>query len=162
YVILRHLLALELSMMVCINPSSILLLAELANEHAESLIRDIYTGGLRDGLALTDGQYAFFRGRLQPDRDRARQLARALARPARPLPLRHRGARRGERPSRPDADDLLRPEGQDGDVDHGREDLREPGDRGDAPRRRAPAGTGAVVLRLLRRPRRRELQALRR
>ena len=40
--ILRHILAADISMMACINPSSILLLAELANQHAEALIKDIY------------------------------------------------------------------------------------------------------------------------
>jgi len=89
YVILRHLLALQLSLMVCINPSSILLLAELANGHAEELIRDVYTGGLRDGLDLSEEQYAFFRSRLHADRDRGRELARHLARDGRLLPSRY-------------------------------------------------------------------------
>jgi len=86
YVMLRHILAAPLSMLTCINPSSILLLAELANQHAESLIKDIYAGGLRDGLALSSEQYAFFRSRLQPNRERARLLARLLARHGRLLP----------------------------------------------------------------------------
>ncbi|HEU5315000.1 MAG TPA: GH3 auxin-responsive promoter family protein [Chloroflexota bacterium] len=89
YVILRHILAAQLSMMTCINPSSILLLAELADQHAEALIRDIYTGGLRDGLALSDEQYAFFRARLTPRRDRARELARLLDQDGRLLPHRY-------------------------------------------------------------------------
>ena len=89
YVILRHILAAPLSMMTCINPSSILLLAELANQHAEALIKDIYAGGLRDGLALSSEQYAFFRARLKPNRDRARELARLLARDGRLLPSRY-------------------------------------------------------------------------
>ena len=86
YVILRHILAADISMMACINPSSILLLAELANQHAEALIKDIYTGGLRDGLALSDEQYAFFRARFTPQRARARALARLLAAEDRLLP----------------------------------------------------------------------------
>jgi hypothetical protein len=89
YVILRHILAADISMMACINPSSILLLAELANQHAESLIKDIYAGELREGLALSKRQYAFFRGRLKPDRDRARQLARLLAADGRLQPARY-------------------------------------------------------------------------
>ena len=44
YVILRHILAADISMLACINPSSILLLAELANQHADALIQDIYAG----------------------------------------------------------------------------------------------------------------------
>ena len=89
YVILRHILAANISMMACINPSSILLLAELANQHAESLIKDIYTGGLRDGLALSAEQYAFFRARLKVNPDRGRTLARLLAEDGRLLPSRY-------------------------------------------------------------------------
>ncbi len=89
YVILRHILAANISMMACINPSSILLLAELANQHAESLIKDIYTGGLRDGLALSAEQYAFFRARLKANPDRGRTLARLLAEDGRLLPSRY-------------------------------------------------------------------------
>jgi hypothetical protein len=89
YVILRHILAADVSMMACINPSSILLLAELANQHAEALIKDIYTGGLRDGLAMTDEQYAFFRARFSPQRDRARALARLLDREDRLRPAQY-------------------------------------------------------------------------
>jgi hypothetical protein len=89
YVILRHILAADISMLACINPSSILLLAELANQSAESLIKDIYAGELREGLALSKRQYAFFRGRLAPDRARARQLARLLAEDGRLVPARY-------------------------------------------------------------------------
>ena len=89
YVILRHLLACELSMIACINPSSVLLLAELADQHAEALIRDIYRGGLREGLALTPEQYALFAGGLPADRARARALARMRAEDGRLLPRRY-------------------------------------------------------------------------
>ena len=89
YVILRHLLACDLSLMVAINPSSILLLAELIQQHAESLIKDIYGGGLRSGLALTQEQYVFFNDRLAADRVRARQLARLLAADGRLLPSKY-------------------------------------------------------------------------
>jgi hypothetical protein len=92
YVILRHILASNISMLACINPSSILLLAELANQHAESLIKDIYTGGLRDGrdgLEMSREQYAFFRSRLKPDRNRARLLADLLARDGKLLPSKY-------------------------------------------------------------------------
>jgi hypothetical protein len=86
YVLLRHLLACDLSLLACINPSSILLLAELIQQHAEALIKDIYTGGLRRGLALTEEQYAFFRARLPAKPERAKELARQLARDGRLLP----------------------------------------------------------------------------
>jgi GH3 auxin-responsive promoter len=89
YVILRHLLAANISMVACINPSSILLLAELANQHAEKLIKDIYAGTLRDGLTLSSEQYAFFRARLKPNRERARALARLLADDGRLLPAKY-------------------------------------------------------------------------
>ncbi|HEY3061227.1 MAG TPA: GH3 auxin-responsive promoter family protein [Chloroflexota bacterium] len=89
YVILRHILAANISMMACINPSSTLLLAELANQHAESLIKDIYAGTLRDGLALSSEQYAFFRARMKPDRARGRLLARLLADDGRLLPSKY-------------------------------------------------------------------------
>jgi hypothetical protein len=89
YVILRHILAAQISMMTCINPSSILLLAELADQHAEALIKDIYTGGLREGLELSSEQYAFFRARLRPDRERARRLAQLMAQDGRLLPSRY-------------------------------------------------------------------------
>ena len=89
YVILRHLLALDLSLLVTINPSSALLLAELIQEHAEELIKDIYVGGLKPGLDLSQDQYHFFRSRLEPDRDRARHLARILAEDGRLTPPRY-------------------------------------------------------------------------
>jgi hypothetical protein len=89
YVILRHILAADISMMACINPSSILLLAELANQHADTLIQDIYAGDLREGLDLSKRQYAFFRQRLHTDRSRARQLARILAEDGRLTPARY-------------------------------------------------------------------------
>jgi hypothetical protein len=89
YVILRHILAANISMMACINPSSILLLAELANQHAESLIKDIYTGGLRDGLELTSDQYTFFRSRLKANPARGRQLAKLLANDGKLLPSKY-------------------------------------------------------------------------
>ncbi len=89
YVILRHLLATQISMMACINPSSTLLLAELANRHAEPLIRDIYDGGLRDGLELSAEEYSFFRGRLKPSPERARELARLQADEGRLRPERY-------------------------------------------------------------------------
>jgi nucleoside-diphosphate-sugar epimerase len=79
YVILRHILEVDVTMLACINPSSTLLLAELANQHAESLIRDIYAGTLRDGLDMSADLYAFFRGRLRPNRPRGRALARLAA-----------------------------------------------------------------------------------
>jgi len=89
YVILRHLLATQVSMVACINPSSVLLLAELANAHAESLIRDIYRGGLRAGLALSPEQYALFGRGLPADPARARELARLLSQDGRLLPRRY-------------------------------------------------------------------------
>lgn len=89
YVILRHLLASEISMVACINPSSVLLLAELADQHAESLIRDIYTGGLREGLALSPEQYALFSRGLPADPARARDLARMRSQDGRLLPRRY-------------------------------------------------------------------------
>jgi len=89
YVILRHLLAAEISMVACINPSSILLLAELAEQHAEELIRDIWSGGLRDGLALSGEQYAFFARGLPADQRRALELTRMRAQDGRLLPRRY-------------------------------------------------------------------------
>jgi hypothetical protein len=89
YVILRHLLAVDLSLLITINPSSALLLAELVHEHCEDLIKDIYDGGLRAGLQLSAEQYDFFRSRLEPDRDRARRLARILAEDGRLTPPRY-------------------------------------------------------------------------
>jgi hypothetical protein len=86
YVILRHLLACDLSFMTCINPSSILLLAELMQQHAESLIKDIYAGGLRGGLALSRTQYDFFGRRLAARPARARALAGFLSADGRLLP----------------------------------------------------------------------------
>jgi hypothetical protein len=89
YVILRNIVAAEISLVACINPSSTLLLAELAQKHAEDLIRDIYTGDLRAGLALPEDQYRFWRAQLEPDRDRARLLARLLADDGRLLPAKY-------------------------------------------------------------------------
>jgi hypothetical protein len=86
YVILRHLLAIDVSLVITINPSSALLLAELIQEHAEELIKDIYCGTLRDGLQLSAQQYEFFRGGLRPGRERARRLARILSEEGRLTP----------------------------------------------------------------------------
>jgi hypothetical protein len=89
YVILRHLLGIDLSLLVTINPSSALLLAELIHEHSDDLIKDIYQGTLRDGLELSAEQYEFFRGRFRPDRERARRLARLLSLEGRLTPQRY-------------------------------------------------------------------------
>jgi hypothetical protein len=89
YVILRHLLATQVSMVACINPSSVLLLAELADQHAESLIRDIYAGGLRSGLKLSREQYALFARGLPADPARARALARMHSEDGALLPRRY-------------------------------------------------------------------------
>lgn len=89
YVILRHLLARSISLVACINPSSVLLLAELAHRHAEMLIRDIGDGGLRSGLELTREQYSHFEAGLPPAPRRAAQLAAMLSADGRLLPHRY-------------------------------------------------------------------------
>src|SRR6266508_247727 len=89
YLILSNFLTTQITMMSYFNTSSRLFLGDLTNRHAEPLIRDIYDGGLRDGLELSAEEYSFFRGRLKPSPERARELARLQADEGRLRPERY-------------------------------------------------------------------------
>ena len=78
YLILRLALADPwIGMTITANPSTLLQLAEFANTHADSLIRDIQNGGV-SGIDLRPQQMQVLRQRLRPNAHRAAQLQRIL------------------------------------------------------------------------------------
>lgn len=62
------------------NPSSITKLCDMADTHAESLLRDIHDGGFSRASALTPAVRSALLPRLRPDPERARRLESARAR----------------------------------------------------------------------------------
>jgi len=80
YTILRFLLECDITYLICINPFSALLLARLVDTWKDDLLRDLRGGGLKQELALSDGQRAFFTERLSADRERAARLTAAADR----------------------------------------------------------------------------------
>jgi hypothetical protein len=75
YALLRLAAGKDISAIVTVNPSTVVLLAERLAHHTESIIRDVADGTVRADVALP----AEFRARLglRPDPRRARRLARA-------------------------------------------------------------------------------------
>jgi hypothetical protein len=80
YAIMRLGIAEDVRFVGTANPSSILKLCEMANEHADALLRDLCDGTLRNDLELPARARAVIGRRLRPLRDRARSLEAARAR----------------------------------------------------------------------------------
>ena len=74
YALLRCGLASNVSLLATANPSSILMLAEMSDRHADRLIRDIRDGSLSEEFETAPEIRSALAPRLQPDADRSRAL----------------------------------------------------------------------------------------
>lgn len=74
YTLLRFALAENVSFLGTANPSSVLMLAEMADRHAESLIRDIRDGKLSGEFEIEPSLRQALEPKLHADPDRSRQL----------------------------------------------------------------------------------------
>lgn len=74
YALLRLGLASNVTFLGTANPSSILMLAEMADRHADTLIRDIHDGGLSDAFEISPAIRSALAPRLKPSPARARAL----------------------------------------------------------------------------------------
>ena len=80
YTILRLSIMQRISLIVLMNPGTLLRLAELGNEHRESLIRDINDGTLSTAFDIPDDIRRQLAPRVRrPDRQAAEMLARIVA-----------------------------------------------------------------------------------
>lgn len=76
YALLRLGLATGVTFLGTANPSSVLMLAEMADRHAETLLRDIRDGGLASTFAVDPAIRRALASRLRPNPERARELER--------------------------------------------------------------------------------------
>jgi len=74
YALLRLGLAANVTFLGTANPSSVLMLAEMADRHADSLIRDVRDGALSDAFEIAPAIRAALAPRLGPDPARAKAL----------------------------------------------------------------------------------------
>lgn len=86
YALLRLGLADEVTFLGTANPSSILMLAEMADRYADSLIRDIHDGGLANSFEVSPAIRAALAPRLKASPGRARLLESLRARRGRLVP----------------------------------------------------------------------------
>jgi hypothetical protein len=80
YTILRLAAAEPVTMILLVNPSTLLLLAERLGRHGESIIRDVRDGTLSRDLEIPDSIRRRVEGSLRPDAERARLLEDARRR----------------------------------------------------------------------------------
>ncbi len=78
YTALRIALCQRVVAVLACNPSTLLLLADQLNEHAEDLIRDLFDGTLRDDMQLPGVLGQSLEQYLKQDKNAARKLARLL------------------------------------------------------------------------------------
>ena len=76
YALLRLGLATGVTFLGTANPSSVLMLAEMADRHAETLLRDIRDGGLASTFAVDPAIRRALASRLRPNPERAGELER--------------------------------------------------------------------------------------
>ncbi|MEW5851125.1 MAG: GH3 auxin-responsive promoter family protein [Myxococcota bacterium] len=74
YLALRFALEKPISVWAAVNPSTLVLLAQVLTRHASELARDVESGTLWDGLALTPDERTRFSARLGRNRDAAKRL----------------------------------------------------------------------------------------
>ncbi|MFQ5430744.1 MAG: GH3 auxin-responsive promoter family protein [Phycisphaerae bacterium] len=79
YTIMRMAIPKDVAWAVTANPATLLLLAKTADEHRESIIRDIHDGTLRADLPIEDDIRQSIEQRLRPDPVCARRLERIVA-----------------------------------------------------------------------------------
>lgn len=80
YTIMRLAIPRDVAWLVTANPSTLLLLARTANEHRESLIRDIHDGTLRSDLSVGEEVRAAIAPRLKADPATAKRLEEIVRR----------------------------------------------------------------------------------
>lgn len=86
YALLRLGLAANVTFLATANPSSVLMLAEMADRNAESLIRDVRDGALSDAFEVSPAIRAALAPRLKADPARAKALEAMRARRGRLVP----------------------------------------------------------------------------
>ncbi|MEZ5312621.1 MAG: GH3 auxin-responsive promoter family protein [Thermoanaerobaculia bacterium] len=86
YALLRFGIASDVTFLATANPSSVLMLAEMADRHAESLIRDIRDGALSNEFEIPPGIRALLAPALAADPARARALEAMRVRRGRLVP----------------------------------------------------------------------------
>jgi hypothetical protein len=78
YTIARIMLETDLPILMALNPSTILLLAEVIQRNAARLVEDVQRGGLSEEFSVTNAVRDYIRGRFQGNPARARELESAL------------------------------------------------------------------------------------
>lgn len=86
YTIMRLAVPRDVAFLVAANPSTLLLLAHTADEHRESLIRDVHDGTLGSAFEIPASVRDALRPALRPDPETATRLARLVATHGRLLP----------------------------------------------------------------------------
>lgn len=86
YTIMRLAIPRDVAFLVAANPSTLLLLAHTADEHRESLIRDVHDGTLGSAFEIPASVRDALRPALRPDPETAARLARLVATHGRLLP----------------------------------------------------------------------------
>lgn len=79
YTLARFGLVRDVAWAVTANPATLIRIAQIANDHAESLIRDIQDGGLNADIVGDDATRGDLARLLRPDRPRAREIERIRA-----------------------------------------------------------------------------------
>jgi hypothetical protein len=80
YTIMRLAIPKDVAWLVTANPATLLTLARIADEHRESLIRDINDGALDAGLPVEDEIRSALAPHFRPDRQCARRLEEIISR----------------------------------------------------------------------------------
>lgn len=87
YSILRLALCQDIVCIASCNPSTLLLLADQLKEHSESLIKDLFDGGISARFRPEDGLGAELDQHLKQDRECARKLSRIFEKAGQILPI---------------------------------------------------------------------------
>ncbi len=82
YTIMRLGLGADVTFVATANPSSIIKMCEIANQHADALLKDLHDGTVRADLALTEEARRDVMARLRPNPELARSLEAARKRRA--------------------------------------------------------------------------------
>jgi GH3 auxin-responsive promoter len=79
YMIARILLETDLTALMTLNPSTMLLLADVINREREKLIKDVADGGLSREIAAPGGVREYIGAQFKPNRSRAGELEKVLS-----------------------------------------------------------------------------------
>jgi hypothetical protein len=79
YTLLRLAAGQPITLLVTVNPSTVLLLGERLARHTESILRDVRDGGVAKDIPIADELRAMLAAQLPPNPGRAKQLERAAA-----------------------------------------------------------------------------------